>query len=261
RRRPAGCQGGRPRRPPLNQIPCSVQFAPVPRDRQRFLPQNNFHLSSEPPPFAAASRSARHASAHPRSVPETIFPVWGRVGCRKPKNHRKPSTQKRTFRRPDSSSSPPSPATSASREQSKGPNPANHRCARVSARASCSLRCNYTQQNSQAHYAPPCHRDSPMWPRHAAAVHALGRNRRRSPRANCQSKKPSICRPNAAPYPYHQTFFTPGRRSESRYLILTISSRPNRPCVRPMPLAFTPPCGASLIPKHDTVSFTITVPA
>jgi len=27
------------------------------------------------------------------------------------------------------------------------------------------------------------------------------------------------------------------------------------------PLDFTPPCGASLMLKHDTVSFTITVPA
>src|SRR5437016_9199269 len=93
------------------------------------------------------------------------------------------------------------------------------------------------------------------------ADRTIPRNRWRSPRANCKSRNPSICRANVAPYPYHQTFFTPGRRSESRYLILTISSSPNRPCVRPMPLAFTPPCGASLLPKHDTVSFTITVPA
>src|SRR5260370_6181766 len=34
-----------------------------------------------------------------------------------------------------------------------------------------------------------------------------------------------------------------------------------RPCVRPRPLDFTPPCGASLMLKHDTASFTITVPA
>jgi hypothetical protein len=50
-----------------------------------------------------------------------------------------------------------------------------------------------------------------------------------------------------------------GMRSESTYLGQTISSRPKRPCVRPIPLALIPPCGASLMPKHVSTSFTITV--
>src|SRR5207245_9677773 len=169
--------GRRPPRPPLNQIPFLAQSALVPRDRERSPPQNNSHLSPEPPPSAAASRSAQHASAHPRSAPETIFPVWPRVGGRKPKNHRKPSTRKRTVRRPDSSSAPPSPPKSASPVQSKAPGLANRRYARVSARASCSFHCNDNQQNSQAHYPPPCRRDRPMSPRHAAAVRVSDRNR------------------------------------------------------------------------------------
>src|SRR5215813_7468744 len=78
---------------------------------------------------------------------------------------------------------------------------------------------------------------------------------------NKSSIKPFICCPNSGPYPYHQSFFIFGSRSESTYLGQTISSRPNRPCVRPMPLDFTPPCGASLIPKHEIMSFTMTVPA
>src|SRR3954464_6520882 len=79
--------------------------------------------------------------------------------------------------------------------------------------------------------------------------------------ANCMSTSPSICRVNAAVYGYHQTFFIRGRRSEATYLIRTISSRPNLPWVRPIPLDLMPPCGASLMPKHETASFTCTVPA
>src|SRR5713226_3456017 len=55
------------------------------------------------------------------------------------------------------------------------------------------------------------------------------------------SSRASIWRAKAFPYPYHQTFSIPGRRSESRYFIRTISSRPRRPCERPLPLALTPP--------------------
>src|SRR5579872_1995353 len=51
-------------------------------------------------------------------------------------------------------------------------------------------------------------------------------------RANIISTKPSICRLNFSPYPYHQTFLTEGKRSESKYLMRTISSSPKRPCAR-----------------------------
>ena len=88
--------------------------------------------------------------------------------------------------------------------------------------------------------------------------------RTRAAQLRAQTAYPEI-HPSAArklsPYPYHQTFFIPGMRSISRYFTRTISSSPKRPCVRPTPLAFTPPCGASLMPKHEITSFTITVPA
>src|SRR5215470_18939726 len=85
----------------------------------------------------------------------------------------------------------------------------------------------------------------------------------RSPidRANCISTNPSIPRRKVSLYPYHHNFFMPGMRSASTYFVLTISSSPNRPCDRPIPLPFTPPCGASLIPKQEIVSLIITVPA
>src|SRR5437870_8272485 len=97
--------------------------------------------------------------------------------------------------------------------------------------------------------------------RKTPAARKAPRNRCPNPRANCISRNPSICRAKLSPYPYHQTFFIPGIQSESRYFSRTISSNPKRPCVLPVPLALTPPCGASLTPKHEITSFTITVPA
>src|SRR5262249_14348795 len=87
------------------------------------------------------------------------------------------------------------------------------------------------------------------------------RRRSLSLRENIRSTNPFIWRANASPYPYHHTRFTLGSRSESTYLLRTISSKPKLPWVRPRPLALTPPCGASLMPKQLTTSFTITVPA
>src|SRR5450432_414246 len=68
-----------------------------------------------------------------------------------------------------------------------------------------------------------------LFPSNAPAAFNPPRKRFTRPPANCRSRNPSICRENLSPYPYHQTLFTPGKRSESRYLILTISSNPNFP--------------------------------